>query len=156
MKLKKVIVLIIFLCVNILHANLILANNDTIEKLEFLYLKSSQVIMRSGPGKTYKAIFIYSSIYEPMQIISRSQDWVEVRDYQNTSGWIHKSLLSQNKHIIITKTAKIKRWIDGKTIAIVHPYNKCKAIKLDDKTNKLKVKCNNITGYINLNKTWGF
>ncbi|MFO1130189.1 MAG: SH3 domain-containing protein [Rickettsiales bacterium] len=129
-------------------------DKNIVKKKEFLYLKASQVIMRAGPGKNYKSIWLYKAEYEPVQVLEKYEHWVKVQDIEKNIGWIHKNLLSKNKHIIIIKKANIRRWLDDKIIAIVYPFNKCKVLKIYE--NKLKVKCNNITGFINIKKTWEF
>ena len=69
----------------------------------FASLKSNNIIMRVGPGANYPIQWEYHRAHLPMEIIAEFEDWRKVRDKSGESGWMHKSMLSQKRYVIITK-----------------------------------------------------
>jgi SH3-like domain-containing protein len=37
----------------------------------------------------------------PLQVISRKGSWLEVRDFENDKGWIHRPLVSNTPHLVV-------------------------------------------------------
>jgi SH3-like domain-containing protein len=67
----------------------------------FESLKSNNILMRVGPGANYPIQWEYHRTHLPMEIIAEFEDWRKVRDKTGDSGWIHKSMLSQKRYVII-------------------------------------------------------
>lgn len=69
----------------------------------FASLKSNNITMRVGPGYNYPIQWEYHRAHLPLEIIAEFEDWRKVRDKSGDSGWIHKSMLSQKRYVIILK-----------------------------------------------------
>lgn len=67
---------------------------------EMLSIKGEKVNLRSGPGKNYSIKWEYGAGF-PVEIIERNKNWVKVKDFENDTGWVHKSFLSTEPHMII-------------------------------------------------------
>jgi len=72
----------------------------------FVSLKSSEVNMRKGPGTRYPIFWIYHKDGLPLEIINEFGHWRQVRDHQNVVGWMHKSMLSSRRTVMIVNTAQ--------------------------------------------------
>ena len=70
------------------------------ENLNFLSLKNDEVNLRQGPSREYPIKLIYTKKYLPIQILDKSETWRKIKDYNNNSGWIHISQLSNKKSAI--------------------------------------------------------
>lgn len=68
----------------------------------FVSLKTSEVCLRSGPGQKYPSKFIYKCAHYPVEIISEFETWRMVRDRSGHEGWIHESILSGRRSVIIS------------------------------------------------------
>ena len=57
--------------------------------------------MRTGPGVRYPVewVFVYRNM--PVEIIAEFDTWRKVRDWQGTVGWVHRSMLSGRRSIIV-------------------------------------------------------
>ncbi|MCB1972185.1 MAG: hypothetical protein H6851_03590 [Geminicoccaceae bacterium] len=67
----------------------------------FVSLGADKIYMRTGPGKEFPIKWVYSKRGLPMEVIEESDDWREVKDPDNETGWIHKSLLSGKRYLMI-------------------------------------------------------
>jgi len=84
------------------------------EDENFLSLKNKKVNMRSGPSFDHPIKLIYKKKYLPVIILDKYETWREIKDFQNNSGWIHVSQLSNKKtainiekHAVIYKNSTI-------------------------------------------------
>ncbi len=67
----------------------------------FVSLRSGEVNMRTGPGVQYPVDWVYRRKGLPMEIIAEFETWRRVRDWEGSRGWIHQSMLSGKRGIII-------------------------------------------------------
>ncbi|WP_025897498.1 SH3 domain-containing protein [Sneathiella glossodoripedis] len=68
----------------------------------FASLASSKVNVRVGPGKRYPISWVYVRSGWPVEIIAEYELWRQIRDVEGDTGWIHTSLLSNRRTILIT------------------------------------------------------
>jgi SH3-like domain-containing protein len=68
----------------------------------FVSLRSDEVNLRSGPGKQYPVDWIYTRRELPVEVIAEFQDWRKVRDWQGAEGWLHLSMLSARRMMVVT------------------------------------------------------
>jgi SH3-like domain-containing protein len=60
----------------------------------FASLRANEVFMRAGPGTRYPVEWIYRRKGLPIQIIAEFDTWRKVRDWNGTTGWVHRAMLS--------------------------------------------------------------
>jgi SH3-like domain-containing protein len=128
---------------------------------EMLSVKGDMVHLRSGPGKKYSIKWEYSSGF-PVEIIDRKGDWLKVKDFENDTGWMHKSLLVNKAQTIVranrNKDEKINiRNGPGSTNKIVGmAYYGVVFRILGHQTGWVKVQHESgLTGWISSNLLWG-
>jgi len=68
----------------------------------FVTLRSNEVNLRTGPGVRYPIDWVYQREGLPMQIIDEFEAWRRVRDRDGTVGWVHQSMLSGRRNVIVT------------------------------------------------------
>lgn len=94
----------------------------------FVTLKGSKTNMRGGPGKEYGLLWVYQKKGLPVEIINEYDHWRRVRDLDGSEGWIHQSVLSGKRMIVILEgtynifekpdtTSEVVAIVDGGTIA---------------------------------------
>jgi SH3-like domain-containing protein len=73
----------------------------------FVSFKSAEVNVRVGPGKRYPIRWVYRRAHLPVEIIEEFAHWRKIRDFEGTTGWVHKGM------------------VDGKRMAMIldHPQN---------------------------------
>lgn len=68
----------------------------------FVSLASNEVNMRAGPGRRYPIRWIYRQKGLPLKVEAEYDIWRKVRDHDGESGWIHGSLLSGRRTVVIS------------------------------------------------------
>ena len=71
---------------------------------ERLTVKASIANVRSGPGKQYEILWKVEQ-YHPLQVLTKSDRWIQFRDFEGDIGWIHSSLVADIP-AVITKADK--------------------------------------------------
>ncbi len=68
----------------------------------FVSLRAEEVNMRTGPGVQYPVEWVYTRKDLPVEIIAEFETWRKVRDWEGTQGWVHQSMLSGKRTVLIT------------------------------------------------------
>lgn len=67
----------------------------------FVSLKAAEGNMRRGPSLTHKIDWVLTRRGMPLQVIDEFGHWRRVRDKDGARGWIHYSLLSGARSVVI-------------------------------------------------------
>ncbi len=67
----------------------------------FVSLKAERANLRVGPGRRYPIEWVYTRPGLPLLVIANFDQWRWVRDHEGTKGWMHKSLLSVHRTVLI-------------------------------------------------------
>jgi SH3-like domain-containing protein len=149
---NKIILLIISL---FLVCNVFAAQSRNIPR--FVTTKSDHVNARKGPGATYPINWILLRKSEPLKVIAEFEDWRKIEDMKGYIGWIHSSVLSGKRSVIITCNDSCKLYNSNsdssRIIAEVENGLRCSFDKT--KLSYLKVKCNGHKGWIESKNVWG-
>lgn len=109
-------------------------------------LRSNEVNLRVGPGREYPIEWVYNRAGLPVLIISEFGTWRKIRDYEGTEGWVHQSMLTSGKTVMVinkmqylmnsgsfsaTKLARVDPLVIGKLV-------KCQGQWCQVKIDKLK------------------
>jgi SH3-like domain-containing protein len=68
----------------------------------FVSLKSSDANARRGPSLSHRIDWVYKYKHMPLEIFGEYENWRRVRDAEGMGGWIHYSLLSGVRTVLIT------------------------------------------------------
>lgn len=68
----------------------------------FVTLGTDEVNLRTGPGLRYPVKLVLKKEGLPVQIVKEFDVWREIADKDGDQGWVHKSLLSGKRAIIVT------------------------------------------------------
>jgi SH3-like domain-containing protein len=68
----------------------------------FVSLGADRVNVRFGPGTQYPVNWVFARQGLPVEIIEEFDNWRKVRDYDGDEGWIHASLLSSRRTIMVS------------------------------------------------------
>lgn len=67
----------------------------------YVSLKSDEVNVRVGPGKRYPIRWVYHRDHLPVQIVEEFAHWRKIKDFEGSSGWVHKGLLDGKRTVLI-------------------------------------------------------
>ncbi len=85
----------------------------------FVSLRADKAKMRTGPGVQYPEDWVYVRRGLPLEIIAEHHTWRKVRDWQGTRGWMHQSLLSGERALmVIGETRDLRQRPEEKSLPI--------------------------------------
>lgn len=67
---------------------------------QFLSVTVDNANVRVGPGKNYQVVMELFAGY-PLKVLKKQGEWYKVSDYENDSGWIHRSIVRPNNTVIV-------------------------------------------------------
>ena len=74
--------------------------NRTIQNVSYYAsLRSGETNVRAGPGQNYPVKFTFKLRGMPVRVVSEYDNWSEIEDYENQTGWVMQSLLTDNRNI---------------------------------------------------------
>lgn len=147
---KKSTCLILLLTVALLtlHAAAALA--------EMVAVRNEDVNMRSGPSQKSKVLWRLGQGF-PLKVLKRSGQWLQVRDFEGSSGWIHKSVTGREGHMIVKKRKINIRSAPSTRSRIVAKAGYGVVFKtLTKKKGWVKVRQDGVTGWVSSALLWGF
>jgi SH3-like domain-containing protein len=68
----------------------------------FVSLHATKVNVRTGPGVRYPVDWVFVRRGLPVQVVAEFENWRKVRDWQGTEGWVHQSMLSGRRTVVVT------------------------------------------------------
>jgi SH3-like domain-containing protein len=75
---------------------------------EFVSIKGKTVNVREQPNTRSATLWELSKGY-PLQVTQRKGQWLRVKDYESTLGWVHAPLTSKSPHMVVTaRTANLR------------------------------------------------
>lgn len=121
-------------------------------------VRGEMVNMRSGAGKNYAVLWELGQGY-PLKVIGSKGNWLNVVDFENDSGWVHKDMVNRKAHLVVKKKIVNIRSGPGKKYKVIRQAQKGVVFRtLDKKESWVKVKHEeeNVTGWILRSLLWGW
>lgn len=123
----------------------------------FVSIRSNEVNARVGPGVAYPAKWVFIKKGEPVEVIAEFEQWRKIRDINGDDGWVHSSMLSGKRSIIVTSKTPLDmhyRALEKSTvIAKLGEGLRCSLKKCAKKWCKLD--CRSKKGWIKQEQIWG-
>ncbi|WP_371253868.1 SH3 domain-containing protein [Orientia tsutsugamushi] len=137
--------------------NAALSDNKNTKIPRFVSTKTNEINMRTGPNIKYPIKWIFTKKDEPLEIVDKFDQWYYVRDITGDFGWIHSSVLSQKRTVIINSN-KIQNLYkssnyESRIIAYLEPKVRCELKKCTALMCKLH--CKNYIGWVDRKILWG-
>ena len=122
---------------------------------ERLSIASKIANIRSGPGSNYEVLWQVEEYY-PIIIIGKKGNWYHFKDFEDDTGWVHKSLVRKVRSVISVKNKCNVRSGPSSKNRVVFTVEKGVPFKLlGQKGNWLKVKyMDGDTGWIYKSLVW--
>ena len=67
---------------------------------EYVSVTGDNVNVRTGAGTDYQVSMELFEGY-PLKVIDTQGEWLKIVDFENDSGWIHKSLVTEGNTVIV-------------------------------------------------------
>jgi SH3-like domain-containing protein len=85
----------------------------------FVSLKGSEGNARRGPGLTHRIDWVFTRAGMPLRITAEFENWRRVEDAEGAGGWVHYSLLSGVRSVLVTLDMAELRTAPGTDAAIM-------------------------------------
>lgn len=124
----------------------------------FVSLRSSEVNLRTGPGVQYPVDWVYNRQKLPVEVIAEYDTWRKIRDWQGTQGWVHQSMLTGQRTVIIigdTRTLRLKPEAESAAIAQAEASVIGKLLQCPNQLEWCKVDVDGFEGWIRRVEIWG-
>jgi len=129
---------------------------------EILSIQGDKVILRSSPDQKSKPLWEYGNGF-PLEVLKKQGDWLMVKDYENDSGWIHRSRLQKSQQVIVrankdeNKTINIRSGPSTSTPIIGNAYYGVVFSVLEKNGLWLQVRHESgLSGWVKADLLWGF
>lgn len=67
----------------------------------FVSIKTAEANVRRGPGLTHRIDWVFKRKDMPVEVTGEYEHWRRVRDRDGAGGWVHYSLLSGTRTVIV-------------------------------------------------------
>ena len=67
----------------------------------FASIRAGEANLRTGPGKRYPVEWVLVKRHMPVEIVAEFENWRQVRDISGTVGWVHRSMLSGRRTMVV-------------------------------------------------------
>ena len=123
----------------------------------FATIKSNEVNARTGPAIKCPIEWVFIKKGEPIEIIAEYEHWRNIRDINGEGGWVHLSLLSTKRAVIIISKEAVpltkSPTSNSKVVAIISTNVRCQLNKCKD--NWCRVKYKHYEGWLPRKVLWG-
>ena len=92
----------------------------------YVSLKVNEANARRGPSLSHKIDWIYKKKNMPLEIYGEYENWRRVRDFEGFGGWVHYTLLSGIRFVLVKNDLLEMRLlpsIDAQVIAKLPQHN---------------------------------
>ncbi|MCX7338022.1 MAG: SH3 domain-containing protein [Alphaproteobacteria bacterium] len=133
---------------------------DALPVPRFVSLRSNAVNTHVGPGKQYPIDWQYVRQSMPVEIVAEFDTWRQIRDWQGTLGWVHKSMLSGRRTVwVLHKTRNLRKSPEdqAKVVARLEPGIVGRIIECQAQWCRMEVKApmGTFKGWIKRRYIWG-
>lgn len=86
------------------------SDEDKLPIPRFVTLRAEEANARTGPGTQYPIEWRFLRRGLPLEITQQFGQWRKVRDWQGAGGWVHQSLVSSRRAMVVSGIARILRY----------------------------------------------
>lgn len=91
-----------------LFAILVAALAANAHAAQMVSIDRPEVNMRAGAGTRHATLWTLSKGY-PLMVVGRKGQWLEVLDFENDRGWVHRPLTGRSPHHVVkAKVANVR------------------------------------------------
>jgi SH3-like domain-containing protein len=122
----------------------------------FVSLRSAEVNVRTGPGTRYPVEWVFVKRDIPVEITAEFDTWRRIRDWEGTEGWVHQSMLSGKRAMVVLGDVRTLRRTAGDNaggLAKVEPGVAGKLLHCQ--TNWCEVNVGGYRGWLQKSEFWG-
>jgi SH3-like domain-containing protein len=124
----------------------------------FVSLRAPEANMRTGPGEQYPIKWTYRRPGLPLEVVKEYHHWRRVRDWQGAEGWMHSSMLTGKRSIIVTGEVRtLRAKPDGSSAAIARIEGKVvgRLLRCPKTGAWCRIEIEKVQGWLKRGEIWG-
>ena len=122
----------------------------------FVSLRADEVNVRTGPGVRYPIDWVFQREGLPVEITAEFDTWRKIRDWEGTEGWVHQSLLSGKRMVLITgATRTLRREPRDDSAAVAHAEAGVVGELEACRQNWCRIEIRGFEGWLRMGEFWG-
>jgi SH3-like domain-containing protein len=128
---------------------------------ETMSIQGDKVTLKSSPDQKSKTLWEYGDGF-PVEVLKKQGDWLMVKDFENDSGWIHRSRLQKGQQVIVKankdedKIINVRSGPSTADAVVANAHYGVVFTALQRKEQWLQVRhVSGITGWVNIGLVWG-
>jgi SH3-like domain-containing protein len=124
----------------------------------FVSLRSDEVNLRTGPGVQYPIDWVYARKDLPVEVIAEFDAWRKIRDWQGSEGWVHQSMLSGRRMMVVIAPSRPLRSSDADSadpVAVVESGVLGRIVQCPRNRDHCRVEVGDIQGWLRRDELWG-
>jgi SH3-like domain-containing protein len=122
----------------------------------FVSLKGSEGNARRGPGLTHRIDWVFTRAGMPLRITAEYENWRRVEDAEGAGGWVHYSLLSGVRSVLVTlDMAELRDAPDATSPVVAQAELGVVGRLLECKTDWCRVSLDGTRGWVLKTALWG-
>jgi len=122
----------------------------------FASLRSGEVNVRTGPGVRYPVEWVFVRRNMPVEIVAEFDTWRKIRDYQGTEGWVHSSMLSGRRTMLILGEVRtLRRSDNGESPAVARLEPGVIGALQQCRSDWCRVEAGGLRGWLRRGEFWG-
>ena len=122
----------------------------------FVSLKVKEANARRGPSLSHKIDWIYKRKNIPLEIYAEYENWRRVRDFEGFGGWIHYTLLSGIRYVLVKDELLEMRLLPLNNAQVIAKVPKHNIVILDQcEKDWCRIIDDGYKGWVAKNGIWG-
>nr|WP_261794572.1 SH3 domain-containing protein [Comamonas testosteroni] len=124
---------------------------------EYVSIKGNSVNVREKPSTRSSTLWQLSKGY-PLQVTQRRGQWLRVKDYEATLGWVHAPLTVKAPHMVVTaRTANLRSGpgTSHRRVTQLKQYEIVQTLKKQGSWAQVQ-RSNGQNGWVARNLMWGW
>lgn len=122
----------------------------------FVSLRSDQVNIRTGPGARYPIEWVFRRRAMPVEIVAEFDTWRKIRDRDGTEGWVHQSMVSGRRMLVVQGgERKLRREADDQARIVARLADGVVARVRSCRAGWCRIEAGGYTGWLREGEYWG-
>jgi len=122
----------------------------------FVSLRADEVNVRTGPGIRYPIEWVFKRRDMPVEITAEFDTWRKIRDWEGTEGWVHQSMLSGKRTVLISGGRQtLRREPDLAAPAVAHADPLVVGELKDCRGTWCRIRVAGYEGWLRKDQFWG-